>query len=183
MFEVDEPLKVQKVLDHIILVEVVLQLDQVLINFVQDVLVLGLSGVLVDLGLLVHSLLLRDVAEEVLNVLVFKYTLVEQILPDAVELELAGLYLPVGSLQLEEPELLDVLQATLELVIVSKNDVEYLLVLTLSVDESLEPFAGLLDVFPGSLASFLSDLLVADRIVQIHFLLLVGEGQVALRYL
>jgi hypothetical protein len=174
---------VQKVLDHIILVEVVLQLDQVLINFVQDVLVLGLSGVLVDLGLLVHSLLLRDVAEEVLNVLVFKYTLVEQILPDAVELELAGLNLPVGSLQLEEPELLDVLQATLELVIVSKNDVEYLLVLTLSVDESLEPFAGLLDVFPGSLASFLSDLLVADRIVQIHFLLLVGEGQVALRYL
>ena len=173
----------QKVLDHIILVEVVLQLDQVLINFVQDVLVLGLSGVLVDLGLLVHSLLLRDVAEEVLNVLVFKYTLVEQILPDAVELELAGLNLPVGSLQLEEPELLDVLQATLELVIVSKNDVEYLLVLTLSVDESLEPFAGLLDVFPGSLASFLSDLLVADRIVQIHFLLLVGEGQVALRYL
>lgn len=173
----------QKVLDHIILVEVVLQLDQVLINFVQDVLVLGLSGVFVDLGLLVHSLLLRDVAEEVLNVLVFKYTLVEQILPDAVELELAGLNLPVGSLQLEEPELLDVLQATLELVIVSKNDVEYLLVLTLSVDESLEPFAGLLDVFPGSLASFLSDLLVADRIVQIHFLLLVGEGQVALRYL
>ena len=173
----------QKVLDHIILVEVVLQLDQVLINFVQDVLVLGLSGVLVNLGLLVHSLLLRDVAEEVLNVLVFKYTLVEQILPDAVELELAGLNLPVGSLQLEEPELLDVLQATLELVIVSKNDVEYLLVLTLSVDESLEPFAGLLDVFPGSLASFLSDLLVADRIVQIHFLLLVGEGQVALRYL
>jgi hypothetical protein len=174
---------VQKVLDHIILVEVVLQLDQVLINFVQDVLVLGLSGVLVNLGLLVHSLLLRDVAEEVLNVLVFKYTLVEQILPDAVELELASLNLPVGSLQLEEPELLDVLQATLELVIVSKNDVEYLLVLTLSVDESLEPFAGLLDVFPGSLASFLSDLLVADRIVQIHFLLLVGEGQVALRYL
>ena len=120
---------------------------------------------LADLGLLVHSLLLRDVAEEVLNVLIFKHPLVEQILPDAVELELASLYLPVGSLQLEEPELFDVLQATLELVIVPKNDVEYLLVLTLSVDESLEPFAGLFDVFPGSLASFLSDLLVADRIV------------------
>ena len=183
MFEVDEPLEVQKVLDHVILVEVVLQFDQVLINFVQDVLVLGLPGVLVDLRLLVHSLLLRDIAEEVLDVFIFKHPLVEQVLPDAVELELAGLNLPVGGLQLEEPELFDVLKAALELVVVSKNDVEYLLVLTLSVDESLEPLAGLLDVFPGSPASFLSDLLVADRIVQVHFLLLVREVQMALRYL
>ena len=183
LFEVDEPLEVQKVLDHVILVEVVLQLDQVLINFVQDVLVLGLPGVLVDLRLLVHSLLLRDIAEEVLDVFIFKHPLVEQVLPDAVELELAGLNLPVGGLQLEEPELFDVLKAALELVVVSKNDVEYLLVLTLSVDESLEPLAGLLDVFPGSPASFLSDLLVAHRIVQVHFLLLVREVQMALRYL
>ena len=106
----------------------------------------------------------------------------EQVLPDAVELELTGLHLAVCGFQLEEPELLDVLQAAFELVVVSENDVKYLFVLALSVDESLQPLPRLLYVFPGCLATLPSYLLVAHRVVEVHFLLLVREVQVALRY-
>ena len=50
---------------------------------------------LVLLRLLVHPLLFRNIREEVLDVLVLQHSLVEEVLPDAVELELTGLDLAV----------------------------------------------------------------------------------------
>ena len=62
---------------------------------------------LVLLRLLVHPLLFRNIREEVLDVLVLQHSLVEEVLPDAVELELTGLDLAVRGFQQEEPELLN----------------------------------------------------------------------------
>lgn len=112
-----------------------------------------------------NSLLLRDITKEILNVLVFKHSFVEKIFPDPVELKLACLDLSICSLEQKEPELFDVLKTTFELVIVSEYNVKNLLVLTLSVNESLKSLARLLDVFPCCITSFSPYLLIANRVI------------------
>ena len=47
LLEVHEPLQVEKVFHHVVLIQVVLKLYQIFIDFVQDVFIFGLSCLLV----------------------------------------------------------------------------------------------------------------------------------------
>ena len=84
-----------------------------------------------------HPLLLRNIAKEVLDVLIFKNLFVELIFPNPVKLKLTCLYFSVDSFVLEDPEFFDELKTAFELIVVSENDIEYFFVFTLSMDKSL----------------------------------------------
>jgi hypothetical protein len=84
-----------------------------------------------------YSLLLRNIAKEVLDVFVFKNLFMEQIFPNPVKLQLTCLHFSIDSFVLEDPELLDELKTAFELIVVSEDDIEYFFVFTLSMDKSL----------------------------------------------
>lgn len=62
----------------------------------------------------------------------------EQILPYSIKLQLARLNFAIDGLVLEQPELFNELKTAFELIVVPKNNVEYLFVLALSMDESVQ---------------------------------------------
>ena len=63
------------------------------------------------------------------------------------------------------------LQTAFKLLVIAKHHIKCLFVLTLPVNKSLEPLARNFYFLPGRLSPFISDFLVALRVVQKHFLL------------
>lgn len=124
-------------------------------------------------------ILVRYIVEEVLDVVIVQDLFQEEVLPDFVELQLTMLVLVIDGLVKEEPELFQVLQAVLQLLVRPHYHVERLLVLLLAVNEVLEAGARVLDVAPRRPLALLADELVSLPIVDVHFLLLL-EGEVQL---
>ena len=105
-------------------------------------------------------MLVTDVVEEVLDVLVVKDALEEEVLPQLVELQLPTRTLIVDGLIQVDPQLLEVLEAVLQLLIAAHDHVEDLLVLLLPIEELLQTNPALFDILPGLSFCTAADVLV-----------------------
>lgn len=156
---VDDVLHVDELFDDVVEVQVRFQLAQVLVDFVEDVAI----GLFLCLQLVVGLealVLVAQVIEEALDELVLDDALVEQVLPDAVELELPGLVGAVDGLLEEDPELLQLLETALELLVVPQDVVEDFLVLHLFVNEPLKLLSRLLLLLPGGVSAFATQVII-----------------------